>query len=322
MRLDKSTVDLFACASCGGALLGRQAEGPPPEVLDCGSCGASFPVVRGIPRFVSSENYAASFGMQWNRHRRTQLDSVTGLPISRRRLFLATGWPERLDGQTVLEAGSGAGRFTEILLTTGAMIYSFDYSNAVDANAISNGQSDRLCLFQADLFKVPVRKNAFDKVLCFGVLQHTPDPERAFMSLASHVKPGGQLAIDIYAKRITALVSWKYLLRPVTTRMNRERLYRVVERSVGLLLPLASALRRSAGRVGARLLPIAEHSHLGLTPALNHEWAVLDTFDLYSPAHDHPRSEGTVTRWFQEAGFRDVHVGPGPNGIVGRGTRV
>jgi SAM-dependent methyltransferase len=288
--------------------------------LACRSCSASHPVVDGIPRFVSSDNYAASFGMQWNRHRRTQLDSVIGKPISRSRLFSATGWPERLDGQTVLEAGSGAGRFTEVFVTTGAMVYSFDYSSAVDANRASNGRSDRLCLFQADLFNIPVRKRGFDKVFCFGVLQHTPDPERAFRSLASHVKPGGQLAVDIYAKRLTALVSWKYALRPVTTRMNQERLYRLVERSVNLLLPVATVLRRAAGRVGARLVPIAEHSHLGLAPDLNHEWAVLDTFDLYSPAHDHPRSERTVRRWFTEAGFRDVDVGRGANGIVGRGT--
>src|SRR5206468_4390503 len=130
--------------------------------------------------------------------------SATGRPISRQRLFLATRWPERLDGQKILEAGSGAGRFTEVLLTTGAFVYSFDFSSAVEANSSSNGRFDRLCLFQGDIFRIPLKREAFDKVLCFGVLQHTPDPEGAFKSLARHVNRGGEIVIDVYAKRLTA----------------------------------------------------------------------------------------------------------------------
>ena len=321
MRLDPEVIELLACPQCGAAVRLRSAA-QKPEALDCSDCGASYPVVQDVPRFVSSDNYAASFGMQWNRHRRTQLDSVTGLPITRDRFFSTTRWPERMAGQRILEAGSGAGRLTEVLLTTGAIVYSFDYSAAVDANAATNGDSDRLCLFQSDIFHIPVRKAAFDKVICSGVLQHTPDPEAAFKSLAACVRPGGELAIDVYARRATALVSWHYLLRPITTRMNPQRLYRLVERSVDLMLPVAARLRRHAGRVGAALLPIAVHSHLGLTPALTREWAVLDTFDMYAPQHDHPKSHRTVARWFADAGFTNVHVGPGPNGIIGRGTRL
>ena len=47
--------------------------------------------------FVASEHYAASFGMQWNRHRRTQLDSYTGLSISLDRLFASTGYKDQKD---------------------------------------------------------------------------------------------------------------------------------------------------------------------------------------------------------------------------------
>jgi SAM-dependent methyltransferase len=275
----------------------------------------------GIPRFVPADNYAASFGMQWNRHRRTQLDSHTGLPITRDRLRATTRWPDDLRGQHVLEAGSGAGRFTEVLVATGAEIYSFDYSSAVDANRENNGRATNLHLFQADIFNIPLRKQAFDKVLCLGVLQHTPDPEAAFRSLASHVAPGGELVVDLYAKRLTALVSWKYLLRPITRRMDKQMLHALVERGVDLLLPLAARLRRLAGRAAVRLLPIAEYSNLGLSPELNRQWAILDTFDMYSPAHDHPQTARTLRRWCEDAGLVDVEVEPGANGIVGRGRR-
>jgi SAM-dependent methyltransferase len=321
MPFDHNAQRLFVCPHCRGEVITVAAERGFATSLRCAPCGASYPVVGGIPRFVSSDNYAASFGEQWNRHRLTQLDSVTGLPISRQRVFATTRWSERLDGQQILEAGSGAGRFTEVLLSTGADVYSFDYSTAVDANAASHGLSDQLCLFQADIFQIPIRPQAFDKVLCIGVLQHTPDPERAFKSLATQVRPGGELVVDLYPKRLTALLSWKYLLRPITTRMDRQRLLRLIERSVDVLLPLAEWLRRTAGRAGARLLPIVEYSSLGLPRITNREWSVLDTFDMYSPAHDHPQTLSTLARWYQDVGFDHVAVERGPNGIVGRGRR-
>ncbi len=88
--------------------------------LLCRTCGICVPVIDGIPRFVSLEPDDDSFGYQWNVHRKTQLDSYTGLPISRNRLFSVTKWPDKLEGELILEAGSGAGRFTEVLLQTGA----------------------------------------------------------------------------------------------------------------------------------------------------------------------------------------------------------
>jgi SAM-dependent methyltransferase len=307
---------LFRCTQCGHSPLALTA-----ECYECPSCVARYPVVRGIPRFVDAENYAATFGLQWNLHARTQLDSHTGKPISRERLLNVTQWPDDMRGQIVLEAGSGAGRFTEVLLATGADVYSFDYSSAVDANHRNNGGKHNLRLFQGDIFDIPLQHAAFDKVLCFGVLQHTPDPERAFHNLTLFVKPGGEIAIDVYAWSVAAAMQWKYLLRPLTRRMPPGRLYAALATIVPKLFPAARFMRRHFGRPGARLVPIAEYSHLGFSDSLNEHWALLDTFDMYSPAHDHPKTVRQVTRWFADAGFEDVRVGRGPNGIVGRGRR-
>jgi SAM-dependent methyltransferase len=285
----------------------------------CSSCDMHYPVINGIPRFVPIKNYADSFGYQWNIHRKTQLDSYTGLSISHDRLFTVTGWPKQLKGVRILEAGSGAGRFTEVLLSTGAEVFSFDYSNAVEANSSNNGKQSNLHLFQGDIFKIPLAKESFDKVVCLGVLQHTPDPEKAFMSLAKLVKPDGELVIDVYRADVFAYLHWKYFLRPITRKINNESLYRGVAAITPYLVPLAAILRRVAGRGGARIVPIVEYSQLKLSPELNKEWAILDTFDMYSPAHDRPQRMSTVKRWFFSAGFIDVEVKNGPNGIVGKG---
>ena len=318
-----AALSTYFCPDCQSSELKLAQGAVADEIVDgtlhCETCNHDYPIKGGIPRFVPFENYANSFGYQWNIHRKTQLDSFTGIPISRTRVFGVTGWSQDLSGQRILEAGSGAGRFTEILLKTGAEVFSLDYSNAVEANWSNNSNAGRLNLCQADIFNLPFRKKAFDKVLCIGVIQHTPDPEAAFKSLAQQVRPGGELVIDSYNAGLTSLLQWKYVLRPITKKMKKEQLYKIVSKAVPVLLPATSLLSKLSGRAGARLSPILDYSHLGLPSELNTQWAILDTFDMYSPAHDHPQTVKTIRRWFNEAGFEQIVVQRGPNGVVGKG---
>jgi SAM-dependent methyltransferase len=327
-RIDNGVFEsVFSCPQCKKGSLSFSVKSSSNNAnhkkLLCNKCDATFPIIDNIPRLVELENYGESFGYQWNIYRKTQLDSHSGLPISRNRVKAATGWSgESLKGQRILEAGSGAGRFTEILVETEAELFSFDYSSAVEANAKNNGESNNLTLFQGDIFNIPFNDKSFDHVFCLGVIQHTPDPETAFFSLANKVKGGGFLYIDVYTQSWYHYLHWKYILRPITMRINRETLFRALNIVVPLLIPVAKLLRKLFGRAGARLVPIVEFSYLGLKPELNKEWAILDTFDMYSPAHDHPQSMKTVKRWFSQAGFSDVSVWYGANGVVGRGKKT
>lgn len=102
--------------------------------------GEIFPVVRGIPRFCPADNYSESFGFQWNQFDRTQLDVHSGADQSEQRFYAETGWdPDELSNCSVLEVGSGAGRFSEVFLrTTTGVLHSVDYSSAIDANRRNN----------------------------------------------------------------------------------------------------------------------------------------------------------------------------------------
>ena len=71
-----------------------------------------YPVINFIPRFVDLENYADSFGLEWNKHSKTQVDEFTGLDISKDRFFNETKWGYDLKDSKLLEVGSGSGRFT------------------------------------------------------------------------------------------------------------------------------------------------------------------------------------------------------------------
>ena len=265
-----------------------------------------------MPRFVPAENYSSSFGFQWNKFRRTQLDSSTGQPIARDRFFAQSGWlPSEMDGRWALDVGCGAGRFAEVALGTGARVVAVDYSTAVDACQQNLGHHPRLDVLQADVYRLPLRDRNFDFVYCFGVLQHTPNVHDSFLALADQVRAGGRIAVDLYPRIALNAVWPKYWLRPWTKRLPAEQLFAFVSRMVDVLWPVSLALGRvpHVGRKLRHALPIANYEGLlPLTPAQLKEWAVLDTFDMLAPAHDHPQTVETLQEWFQEAQFREVEI--------------
>lgn len=309
-------LDMLACPACGGDLLldvrvegdGEIEEG----TLRCVACAIDYPIVRGVPRFVPADNYSSSFGFQWNRFRHTQLDSTTGQPISASRFFAQSGWrAEELAGRWTLDLGCGAGRFAEVALATGARLVAVDYSSAVDACRANLGANARLDVVQADVYRLPFKGRRFDFVYCFGVLQHTPDVRGSVEALTRQLAPGGRLAVDLYP-RIPLNVLWpKYWLRPLTRRVPAERLFPAVTRMVNLLWPVSLALGRVPliGRKLRHVLPVANYEGLlPLTPVQLKEWAVLDTFDMLAPAHDHPQSVATLQAWLLEARLDSVEV--------------
>jgi SAM-dependent methyltransferase len=325
--MKRELLDILRCPACGGTLQLNAVSASESEVeegsLDC-SCGASFPILNAIPRFVGTANYGDSFGLQWNRFRTTQLDSHSGLPISRSRFYQYSGWqPDELKDALVLDVGCGAGRFTEISLAAGAQLVAIDLSNAVDACWSNFRNHPQLHVVQADLYALPFRPETFDRVYCFGVLQHTPDVDRAFHALPPVIRPGGKLAIDVYPKLWRNLFWSKYWLRPITEKIPKETLFRWVQRATPTLLKVS----RMIGRI-----PMLGHYLRYLVPVVNYEgvyplserqlkeWAVLDTFDMLSPAHDQPQRRDRVLAWFQSARLANIEV-ERRGFLVGRATK-
>jgi ubiquinone/menaquinone biosynthesis C-methylase UbiE len=291
--------------------------------------GHAYPVCNFIPRFVSSDNYAKGFGYQWLKHARTQYDSFTGMSFSKDRFFATTRWPERLDGKVMIEAGCGSGRFTEVAAATGAVVLSFDYSAAVEANYASNGQRENVLIVQADIYQMPFARESADYLYCLGVLQHTPDVEKAFKSLPAVVKPGGRMAIDLYLQ-MTGVLSWILrntstwnVIRPMTCRMNPDRLYAFCERHIDRFWELAQRINRKPwGPFVLRRFMVPPYiGEYDLPDDLLKQWMKLDLFDCLAARYISPQTLATVQRWFEECDLDQIEVRTGHNGINGLGVK-
>ena len=283
-----------------------------------------YPVRGFIPRFSPESNYADNFGMQWNKFRKTQLDSSSGKPISSNRFWGSTGWsPEAISGRRVLDAGCGAGRFAEVAVRAGANVVALDYSSAVDACYANLAQYDNVDVVQGDIYCLPFAEESFPYVYSLGVLQHTPDVARAFAALPPMVVRGGKLCVDFYGRRFGTLLHSKYLLRPFTKRLPKERLLHALEGAVPVMLPVSRAVGSIpfVGRALKRLVPVANYGGVyPLTPQQIKEWALLDTFDMLAPQYDQPQSAKTVQAWLQNAGLSRIEVFQAGH-LVARGTK-
>ncbi len=285
--------------------------------------GTSYPIIDGIPRFVDSANYAAAFGLEWSVHTETQLDSRSGLNLTRERLERCLGTSvESLRGKRILEAGCGAGRFTELMVQAGAFVHAIDLSIAVEANSRNIGGRDNYVVAQASLLEPPFPKAAFDIVFCLGVLQHTPSPEASIAALYDMVQPGGMLVIDHYTWELSIVTKLAPLYRLYLKRLPPEHSKRLTDRMVELWFPIHWKVRkiRAAQALLSRISPVQVYCHTltQLTKEQHYQWARLDTYDQLTDYYKHLRTPKQIRTILESLGSQKIEVWKGGNGVEAR----
>lgn len=280
-------------------------------------------VVADIPRFAKDGSYASLFGDQWKQYKKTQLDSYSGSPITENRLNRCLGdLKDKLKDKLVLEAGCGAGRFTEVLLKKGARLVSSDLSSAVEVNAENFPLSDHHLVIQADINDMPFADESFDVVVCLGVIQHTSDTEKTIEDLYKLVKKGGTLVIDHY----TYDRSNYFRLAPLYRRMLRKKTaaYTIpyTQKLVKRYLPWHKrfAKNKLLSVLLNRVSPVITYYNAfpELNDAQQEEWALLDTHDSLTDWNKRFRNKEQITATLKSLGATDIWCEYGGNGVEAR----
>jgi SAM-dependent methyltransferase len=271
-------------------------------------------VVNGTVRFVDDEEYASSFGFQWNKYARTQLDNQDShdSEITFRR---KTGFsPEELSGKLVLDVGCGMGRFAEVASRWGARVVGIELSSAAEVAAHNFANLDSVSIFQANLFSLPFAPESFDFIYSIGVLHHTPNCEQAFKALVPFLKPGGRISIWVYSG-YNKWYRFSDFYRKFTRRLPERWLHALCHIAVPLyhvhwLLRCIPGVGRYASSLLSYLLPMSLHR--------DRDMRVLDTFDWYSPKYQSKHTYEEVFRWFESAGLDSLRVLYEPVAVHGR----
>lgn len=328
-------LDVLACPACSGALRGvsvasgREADEIGTGELRCVECDRRFPIVNGIPRFVSGDNYASSFGLQWNLFNSEQIDSVNKFRLSEQRFFDETGWPRGwMDGKWILDAGCGAGRFLDVASKEGCEVVGLDITNAVDAAKVTLSGRTNVRLVQASLSELPFRTGVFDGCYCIGVIQHTPDPHRSLRALPRIIREGGRIAFFIYERKWWTRFYSKYLIRPLTIRLPHKALLSLIKGLMPILFVVTEVLFRipGLGRFFRFAIPVSNYvgcnsrTNAGLSMRQRYRWAVLDTFDMLASRYDQPLTHQEVQNVLTAAGITNLRR-TAPYGLCLQGTK-
>lgn len=295
-------------------------------LLECTNCKAQFEVKNYIPRFVSQKGYADSFGNQWKAFAKSQIDTDL-IKESSLRFDTEIGWSSvELENSTVLEIGSGAGRFIEVISSKRvSLVIGMDITDAVDASQENIGHKENVFFIQGDIFKSPIKNNSMDFAYSIGVLHHTPDPKEAFYNMVDLVKDFGGIGLSLYEislysrpnrnslkvssmELLWALNMWRVeFFRIFTTRIPDNIMIAYCKTIIPILhsinkIPILNIFRYLLPSTCYRRLPV--------------EWSMVDTMDTYSTKIVHQYRGKNIFQWFLSLGLEKIILRNGRAGWV------
>jgi SAM-dependent methyltransferase len=165
-RFGSRRYELARCDRCGSAVTLGQA---PPGLHECGAYR------RDAPRF----------------HRMVQ-------PVLRGfdRQRLAMLRPLAAPGATLLDVGTGRGRFVSSALGTGYAARGIEPSPRA-ADEIRSGTVDHVRVERAGIAQADIEGGSLDVVTAWHVLEHLDDPGDALQRIRGWLRPGGALLVGV-----------------------------------------------------------------------------------------------------------------------------
>lgn len=103
-------------------------------------------------------------------------------------------------GSIILDAGCGTCQHSIRLANRGFRCYAIDFSEAIlmkaRANIKDRGLQTQITVQREDITSLSFKSETFSYILCWGVLMHIPDLEKAISELSRVLKPNGVLVIS------------------------------------------------------------------------------------------------------------------------------
>jgi SAM-dependent methyltransferase len=268
--------------------------------------GSSYPIVDGIPRFVTDTNDEVdastqeSFGYEWE-HFDAVLPEYRVETDNYFRIVPEQVWRDAV----VLDAGCGMGRWArEVAKRPLRRLYAVDFSRAIDRAAATLADQPNAHCIQADVRCLPFRPAVITFSYCLGVLHHLDHPDAGMRSI-DRVTRGPMLiylyyALDNRPRFHRVLLGFVTALRRVTIRLPK--------RAMLVLSGLIAATMYWPLARGARLLErlgLARAAHqVPLSHYRNYSFRFMmgDAFDRFATPIERRYTRAEIGEWLARYG--------------------
>jgi len=357
MALTDWVYPLLRCPVCGGELEFRSLDSSKTQgLLEHGGpgCEELYPVIDGVPRMlvdtaradlvrarrdwfdarpetaslaqrwgagIAPDPVIAGFDDEWDRFREVgtaDQSQVFDLYFD----LVPTTW--FAPGLTVLDAGSGAGRWAYEVSQRGPRVIALDLGRSIEVTR-ANTSPERVACVQADLRALPLAADAVDWAYSLGVLHHTEAPEVGLANLVASVRPDGLVLLYLYY----ALDQRGPLFRGVFLAVDLARRVisrqpRAAARTIATVIaawiywPLArgGAVLERAGAPGlAAKLPLSFYRHLSFATMRN------DSLDRFGTRLERRFTRAQTQELMRGAGLVEVCISDSPPYWHGVGSK-
>lgn len=194
------------------------------EAITCSHCGRAFPVVDGIPSFVSPDLVTSHAQEEWlskqsemqardaQAHRYDLLPGLMLMSPVERRMTLCALRGKAVGFNMLAEIGCGTGRMLQHLAAMTDAVIGVDFSleslKLCRERMESIGRWDSTLLLHADACFLPLPDTTLDAVASCQLLEHLPSDrlrQQVLAEIARLLKPGGRYAVSGY--------QWSWLTR-------------------------------------------------------------------------------------------------------------
>ena len=294
--------------------------------------GTSYPIVRGIPRFVETDDddqaqTSRAFAFKWKK--RDTYDSDANKERARKWLVEKYGfestdaWTSYYDGrERILDLGCGSGFSSSLWLESdlwhgSAAWVGADISEAVDVAKKRLSDVPNTHFVQADALNLPFHEGAFDTIFSEGVLHHTPSTRSALHSAARVLVEGGHFHFYVYRKKGPVREFTDDYIRDAISGESEEQAWNAMRSLTRLGQALAELDATVELKEGIPLLGIPAGRHhvqrllywnfakLYWNGALSFEENLHINYDWYRPHYAHRQTAEQLKGWCSEV---NLHI--------------
>lgn len=308
--------------------------------------GARYPIVDGVPRFLSvpdaqdaayesQSKTTVTFSDKWSKFK-----SYGMKPTEQE--FLQEWYRKKFglgsiaeleafygDFGAMLEVGPGSGFNVRFASThTKGTVCALDISDAAFTTYENTCDLDNCLVVQADLMAAPFPDDSFDFVMADGVLHHTPDTRKAVEALYRKVKPGGRFFFYVYKKMGAIRQFADQHIRESFTKLDPDACYAACEpiTELGKALSDLNATVTLTKPIEILGIPAGTHDVQRLfyynflkcfwNDAFDYETNNMVNFDWYHPHDAWQHSEEEIVQWMGALGVTNFQFNDAnPNGL-------